>query len=134
MAVTSAYSTADGKEHLKAPSHVQTQSLDRGYRPAPSSTPAGRQTIGRVQASHGQTITDPALNGPRPLQAKDYRSVILLVLLSFFFSSCTEPKTQLSIFFSLVFQCSAVSGASGVFRTSCSSSPSSSHSFRSDCL
>ncbi|KAK7170767.1 hypothetical protein R3I94_000849 [Phoxinus phoxinus] len=73
MAVTSAYSAADGKEHLMAPSHVQTQSLDRGYRPAPSSSaPPGRQTIGRVQTSHGQPVTDPALNGPRPLQAKDY--------------------------------------------------------------
>lgn len=82
MAVTSAYSAADGKEHLMAPSHVQTQSLDRGYRPAPSSSaPPGRQTIGRVQTSHGQPVTDPALNGPRPLQAKDYRSVILWLLL-----------------------------------------------------
>ncbi|KTF93622.1 hypothetical protein cypCar_00004419 [Cyprinus carpio] len=73
MAVTSAYSAADGKEHLMAPSHVQTQSLDRGYRPAASSSaPPGRQTIGRVQTSHGQAVTDPALNGPRPLQAKDY--------------------------------------------------------------
>ncbi len=82
MAVTSAYSAADGKEHLMAPSHVQTQSLDRGYRPAASSTaPPGRQTIGRVQTSHGQAVTDPALNGPRPLQAKDYRSVILRLLL-----------------------------------------------------
>ncbi|XP_055055093.2 actin-binding protein WASF3 isoform X1 [Misgurnus anguillicaudatus] len=72
MAVSTAYSTADGKEHLMAPSHVQTQSLDRSYRPAPSSVPAGRQTIGRVQTSHGQPITDPALNGPRQLQAKDY--------------------------------------------------------------
>lgn len=75
MAVTSAYSAADGKDHLMAPSHVQTQSLDRGYRPASSSSaPPGRQTIGRVQTSHGQPVTDPALNGPRPLQAKDYRS------------------------------------------------------------
>ncbi|KAA0723122.1 Wiskott-Aldrich syndrome protein family member 3 [Triplophysa tibetana] len=72
MAVSSAYSSADGKEHLKAPSHVQTQSLDRGFRPAPSSALVGRQTIGRGQITHGQSITDPALNGPRPLQAKDY--------------------------------------------------------------
>ncbi|XP_051756689.1 actin-binding protein WASF3 isoform X1 [Ctenopharyngodon idella] len=73
MAVTSAYSAADGKDHLMAPSHVQTQSLDRGYRPASSSSaPPGRQTIGRVQTSHGQPVTDPTLNGPRPLQAKDY--------------------------------------------------------------
>ncbi len=82
MAVTSAYSAVDGKEHLMAPSHVQSQSLDRGYRPATSSSaPPGRQTIGRVQTSHGQAVTDPALNGPRPLQAKDFRSVILQLLL-----------------------------------------------------
>ncbi|XP_052458341.1 actin-binding protein WASF3-like isoform X1 [Carassius gibelio] len=73
MAVASAYSAANGKDHLMAPSHVQTQSLDRVYRPAASSSaPPGRQTTGRVQTSHGQPVTDPALNGPRPLQAKDY--------------------------------------------------------------
>ncbi|XP_030636401.1 wiskott-Aldrich syndrome protein family member 3 [Chanos chanos] len=68
----SAYSTAEGKELLIAPS--QTQSLDRGYRPAPASAvpPAGRQTLGRVQPPHVPTVTDPTLNGPRQQSIKDY--------------------------------------------------------------
>ncbi|KAL7880471.1 hypothetical protein SRHO_G00027250 [Serrasalmus rhombeus] len=72
-APSSAYSSSEGKELLLAPTQSQTQSLEQGYRPSGTlSTPAGRQTLGRVQSSHGSTATDSALNGPRPTQAKDY--------------------------------------------------------------
>ncbi|KAI4873672.1 hypothetical protein NFI96_019272 [Prochilodus magdalenae] len=72
-APSSAYSSSEGKELLLAPTQSQTQSLEQGYRPSAAlSTPAGRQTLGRVQSSHGSTATDSALNGPRPTQAKDY--------------------------------------------------------------
>ncbi|XP_028856004.1 wiskott-Aldrich syndrome protein family member 3 isoform X2 [Denticeps clupeoides] len=70
-AVASAYSTAEGKELLIAPS--QTQSLDRPYRTSPAaSAPAGRQTLGRVQPPHGASVPDAALNGPRQPVSKDY--------------------------------------------------------------
>ncbi|XP_017565769.1 wiskott-Aldrich syndrome protein family member 3 isoform X2 [Pygocentrus nattereri] len=72
-APSSAYSSSEGKELLLAPTQSQTQSLEQGYRPSGTlSTPAGRQTLSRVQSSHGSTATDSALNGPRPTQAKDY--------------------------------------------------------------
>ncbi|XP_036453342.1 wiskott-Aldrich syndrome protein family member 3 [Colossoma macropomum] len=72
-APSSTYSSSEGKELLLAPTQSQTQSLEQGYRPSGTlSTPAGRQTLGRVQSSHGSTATDSALNGPRPTQAKDY--------------------------------------------------------------
>ncbi|XP_022534258.2 wiskott-Aldrich syndrome protein family member 3 isoform X1 [Astyanax mexicanus] len=72
-APTSAYSSSEGKELLLAPTQGQTPSLEQGYRPsAAHSTPAGRQTLSRGQTVHGPTTTDPALNGPRPAQAKDY--------------------------------------------------------------
>uniref|UniRef100_A0A8B9LDA2 Wiskott-Aldrich syndrome protein family member n=1 Tax=Astyanax mexicanus TaxID=7994 RepID=A0A8B9LDA2_ASTMX len=79
-APTSAYSSSEGKELLLGPTQGQTPSLEQGYRPsAAHSTPAGRQTLSRGQTVHGPTTTDPALNGPRPAQAKDYRYVFVFV-------------------------------------------------------
>ncbi|XP_072543552.1 actin-binding protein WASF3 isoform X2 [Salminus brasiliensis] len=72
-APSTAYSSSEGKELLLAPTQSQTPSLEQGYRPSAAlSTPAGRQTLSRGQTAHGPTTTDPALNGPRPTQAKDY--------------------------------------------------------------
>ncbi|XP_035375951.1 wiskott-Aldrich syndrome protein family member 3 isoform X2 [Electrophorus electricus] len=69
MGPPSAYSISDGKELLLTPSQAQTQSLDRSYRPTASlSTSTDRHTLGRVLPP----VTDPALNGPRPAQGKDY--------------------------------------------------------------
>ncbi|KAK1796854.1 hypothetical protein P4O66_000941 [Electrophorus voltai] len=69
MGPSSAYSISDGKELLLTPSQAQTQSLDRSYRPTASlSTSTDRHTLGRVLPP----VTDPALNGPRPAQGKDY--------------------------------------------------------------
>lgn len=68
----SAHSTTDGKELILTP----TQTLQRGYRPTGTlSTPAGRDTLERIQVSHTTPPTDPTVNGPRPAQAKDYRCV-----------------------------------------------------------
>ncbi|KAM9500508.1 actin-binding protein WASF3 isoform 2-T2 [Clarias gariepinus] len=67
----SAYSTTDGKELILTP--TQSQTLQRGYRSSGAqSTPAGRDTLGRIQPSHTTPPADPTLNGPRPAQVKDY--------------------------------------------------------------
>lgn len=68
----SAQPIIDVKGAMLSPSH--TQSLQRGYRPTGSlSTPAGRDTLGRIQPSHAAAPSDPVLNGPRLAQAKEYR-------------------------------------------------------------
>ncbi|XP_003200954.1 actin-binding protein WASF3 [Danio rerio] len=53
---------------------TQTQSLDRAYRPAVSSSAASarQHSLGRVQPHHGPPPADSSLNGPRPAAAKDY--------------------------------------------------------------
>lgn len=72
----SAYSTTDGKELILTP--TQSQTLQRGYRSSGAqSTPAGRDTLGRIQPSHTTPPADPTLNGPRPAQVKDYRCVCM---------------------------------------------------------
>lgn len=60
---------------------AQTQSLDRGLRPAsqPSggSAAAGRHvaSLGRTPSGHGiQGAGDPTVNGPRQQSVKDYRA------------------------------------------------------------
>ncbi|MBN3283482.1 WASF3 protein, partial [Polyodon spathula] len=65
VSASSSYSTSDSKELLAAP--VQTQSLDRAYR-GPATTAGRQSSLGRVPLP-----SDPALNGPRPPTAKDYR-------------------------------------------------------------
>ncbi|KAK1163252.1 wiskott-Aldrich syndrome protein family member 3-like isoform X1 [Acipenser oxyrinchus oxyrinchus] len=69
VSASSSYSTGDSKELLAAP--VQTQSLDRAYR-GPATTAGRQSSLGRVQQPHVPLPSDSALNGPRPLTAKDY--------------------------------------------------------------
>ncbi|XP_075884124.1 actin-binding protein WASF3 isoform X2 [Nelusetta ayraudi] len=68
-----------GREHLSAA--AQTQSLDRGLRPANQpaggSAPAGRHvaSLGRTPSGHGgQGGGDPMVNGPRQQSVKEYRA------------------------------------------------------------
>ncbi|XP_072232808.1 actin-binding protein WASF3 isoform X2 [Leuresthes tenuis] len=70
-----------GRDHLSAA--VQTQSLDRGLRPANqppgagSAAAAGRHvaSLGRTPSGHGvQAGGDPTVNGPRQQSVKDYRA------------------------------------------------------------
>lgn len=67
------------RDHLSAA--AQTQSLDRGLRPAnqPSGGPAatGRHvaSLGRTPSGHGvQGGGDPMVNGPRQQSVKEYRA------------------------------------------------------------
>lgn len=70
-----------GRDHLSAA--AQTQSLDRGLRPAnqpPGAAGAagpGRHvaSLGRQPSGHGiQPGGDPTVNGPRQQSVKDYRA------------------------------------------------------------
>lgn len=67
------------REHLSAA--AQTQSLDRGLRPANppagGSAAAGRHvaSLGRTPSGHGvQGGGDPMVNGPRQQSVKEYRA------------------------------------------------------------
>lgn len=67
------------RDHLNA---AQTQSLDRGLRPAnqppgAAGAAAGRHaaSLGRTSSGHGvQAGGDPTVNGPRQQSIKDYRA------------------------------------------------------------
>lgn len=66
-----------GREHLSAA--AQTQSLDRGLRPANQPPAAGAAPAGRHVASLGRTPSgqaggDPMVNGPRQQSVKEYRA------------------------------------------------------------
>lgn len=69
------------RDHLSAA--AQTQSLDRGLRPANQppgaggAAPTGRHvaSLGRTPSGHGvQAGGDPTVNGPRQQSVKDYRA------------------------------------------------------------
>ncbi|XP_023821893.1 wiskott-Aldrich syndrome protein family member 3 isoform X1 [Oryzias latipes] len=68
------------RDHLSAP--AQTQSLDRGLRPANQPPGVGGAATGRHVASLGRTPSghaaqtggDPMVNGPRQQSVKDYRT------------------------------------------------------------
>lgn len=84
------------RDHLSAA--AQTQSLDRGLRPANQPPGAGGAaatgrhvaSLGRTPSGHGvQAGGDPTVNGPRQQSVKDYRAahgfVFCVLLLDLFF-------------------------------------------------
>ncbi|XP_039621691.1 wiskott-Aldrich syndrome protein family member 3-like [Polypterus senegalus] len=71
VSTSSSYSTTETKELHVAP--LQTQSLDRAYRP-PTTVSNRQNSLNRVQQPHIPLLSDSAPNGPRPPIVKDYSS------------------------------------------------------------